>query len=79
MVTHNLFWGGVCQLIDGDNIPVEKNSNHSFQVTTTSNEMEAMQVISPYSTIDLGECETTLKEQNDISDDLIEQLQQQLL
>ena len=56
---------------NGENLLIEtnKNDNSSFQMTNTVNEMDAIHEKNTLSIIDLGECEQSLKEENNINDD----------
>ena len=47
---------------NGESLIIETNSNSTFQVTTTSNENDALKEQNGLSIIDLGTCEQTLKE-----------------
>ena len=55
---------------NGESLIIEINNkdNFTFQVTTTANEMDALHSQSTLPILDLGECEQTLKEENDIDD-----------
>ena len=55
---------------NGEDLLIETNrsDNSSFQVTNTVNEMDAIHEKNTLSVIQLGECEQTLKDENDIND-----------